>query len=243
MNENKHEINDERVIEYLTTEKSLRKIADNKSSKSTLSKTVRSLVAVLPPLMVVIQKLRPEWEPYMIIDFTQLSEFNGIRFYLIMAIDTNGVPIYARITTSHNWKDILNFLAVIKNELGYKPKLVICDWAAEILSAIRTVYPEASIQRCWAHILIECKKRGFAHSSDEIEKNVYDTIREIYSIFRKRYLEEIKKLKKKQTEVDYRRRLDIWRHMCDLFIYRYEKLKELLKLAEVRGKLKVAKIS
>jgi len=231
----------ERIVEYLTTKKSLRKVAGKNSSKSTLSKTVRSFVAVLPPLIVAIQKLRPKWNPYMIIDITQVSEFNGIRFYLIMAIDTNGVPIYARITTSHNWRDLVNFLAVIKNELGYKPKLVICDWAAEILSAVRTVYPKVPIQRCWAHMLIECKKKGFAHSSDEMERNVYSTIGEIYSIFKKHYLEEIKKLKKKQTKIGHRHKLEIWKHMCDLFMRRYEVLKELLKLAEVRGKRNIAK--
>ena len=232
---------DEQLIRYLTTGKSLRDIEIKGESRSTLSRKFRTLLVVLPPLVLLISRIRPRWKPYMIIDITQIAEILGIKFYLILAIDTSGTPIFAKVTTSHTWKDLVKFLTVIKYELGYTPRLIICDWAKEILFALRIVYPNIPVQRCWAHILIKAKKQGFNTSDDWLKRATYNLISGIYSTFSEYYLDVLKDMKKRGVKLDDELKLNVWGDMCKHFTVKYSELKELLRMAKSREKWSVVK--
>ena len=223
---------DEQLIRYLTTSRSLRDIEIKGESRSTLSRKFRTLLVVLPPLVLLISRIRPRWKPYMIIDITQIAEILGIKFYLILATDTSGTPIFAKVTTSHTWKDLVKFLTVIKYELGYTPRLIICDWAKEILVALRIVYPNIPVQRCWAHILIKAKKQGFNTSDDWLKRATYNLISGIYSTFREYYLDVLKDMKKRGVKLDGELKLKVWGDMCKHFMVKYSELKELLRIAK-----------
>jgi len=232
---------DEQLIRYLTTTRSLRDIEIKGKSRSTLSRKFRTLLLVTPPLEFSILKIRPRWKPYMLIDVTQITEIQGITFYLILAIDTSGTPIFAKVTTSHTWKDLVKFLSVIKYGLRYTPKLIICDWANEILFALKKVYPNVPVQRCWAHVLINAKKHGFSTSDNPLKKATYDLIAETYSTFRKYYLDALERNKMRGVKLDEDLKSRLWEDMCKRFESKYNELKELLEVAKSKENWSVVK--
>ena len=60
--------------------------------------------------------------------------------------------IWFSITNSECKPAIVRDLTLLKNSFWYQLMVFVIDWSPSILSAIKSVYPEATIQRCLVHI-------------------------------------------------------------------------------------------
>ncbi|MGB9841504.1 MAG: hypothetical protein ACPLKZ_02140 [Candidatus Bathyarchaeales archaeon] len=122
------------------------------ASRTTINRWVRSKLSAIPDWPVLLQeKISKEIRLIMGIDTTVLKIGGKPYTYLHISDIPSKLPLAYAILPTRTIDDIAPILIELSLS-GYKPKLIVCDLAPELLSVCGKLFPSVSVQGCIFHL-------------------------------------------------------------------------------------------
>ncbi len=125
-----------------------------KVSRSTVYLEIQRRLQDIPDWRKLLydEEVRRMWGGIMGIDTTKINVGNEEHTYLHVADNPSGLPLAYQVLERETATLITAVLQEVRHA-GYWPRLIVTDLAAELLDAVRGVFPKVPIQACPFHLL------------------------------------------------------------------------------------------